>query len=185
MRLCAPIALAPKVIGRVENILISAAQVLADKEARFGKTSIDTEKVTFQTLVLVFCHNFLPYVDRCLRRVFPPATLTMVSSDAKFMLDLSKVHAFVPLKEIVLSKSKPVLDIQDDNVQYVVDRVSVIDKEIEESQKLPEELPETAKEIVSSEIASEADLKDALEESPEEVADEGGQEESCKEALKE
>ncbi len=56
IRLCAPIALAPKIIKRVQEILINAVQTLKDRELSFGKSITDTEKATFQKLVLAFCH---------------------------------------------------------------------------------------------------------------------------------
>ena len=55
IRLCAPISLAPSIISRIEEVLISAVHTLRDREARFGKSSIETEKATFQQLVLIFC----------------------------------------------------------------------------------------------------------------------------------
>jgi hypothetical protein len=55
IRLCAPISLAPKMVDRIQDLLICAAQTLKDRELRFGKSSIDTERMTFQQLVTVFC----------------------------------------------------------------------------------------------------------------------------------
>ena len=59
IRLCAPLSLAPKIIQRIEEVLVSAAWTLKERESRFGKSSIETEKATFQQLVLEFCHVML------------------------------------------------------------------------------------------------------------------------------
>ena len=54
IRLCAPISLAPKIIRRVQEVLVGAANSLKDRELRFGKSSTDTEKATFKKLVTAF-----------------------------------------------------------------------------------------------------------------------------------
>jgi len=145
IRLCAPISLAPSIISRIEEVLISAVHTLRDREARFGKSSIETEKATFQQLVLIFCQKFLPYIDRCLKRIFPLNQQSLVTSDAKFALNIEKVLEEMPLKEIVLAKTStptmipnPVVNQQEVEEEaiahtYVVDRVSVISQEIEKS----------------------------------------------------
>ena len=40
IRLCSIMSLAPKLIQRIETILISCGQTLKDRESRFGKSSI-------------------------------------------------------------------------------------------------------------------------------------------------
>ena len=40
IRLCSIMSLAPKLIQRIETILISCSQTLKDRESRFGKSSI-------------------------------------------------------------------------------------------------------------------------------------------------
>jgi len=145
IRLCAPISLAPSIISRIEEVLISAVHTLRDREARFGKSSIETEKATFQQLVLIFCQKFLPYIDRCLKRIFPLNQQSLVTSDAKFALNIEKILEEMPLKEIVMAKTStptmipnPVVNQQEVKEEataptYVVDRVSVISQEIEKS----------------------------------------------------
>ena len=147
VRLCAPLFLAPRIISRIQDVLISAVLTLKEREARFGKSSIETEKATFQQLVTIFCHKFLPYIDRCLKRIFPITQLTLVSSDAKFCLDCDKILQELPLKDVVMASlnnyseaasnhDNTIAESGDDgqkseDVPYVIDRVSVIAQEID------------------------------------------------------
>ena len=140
MRLCSIISLAPELIKRIETVLTSCAQTLKDREARFGKSSIETEKATFQQLVEMFALKLLPYLDRCLRAIFPPQQQSAVTSDAKFTLNLEVIHDAMPMKDLVLNKPKPYVElptVEDVQVEvpYVVDRVSVISQEIEATEK--------------------------------------------------
>jgi len=148
IRLCAPISLAPRIISRIEEVLISAVKTLKEREARFGKSSIETEKATFQKLVIIFCQKFLPYIDRCLKRIFPLNHQSMVTSNAKFALNTDKILEEMPLKDVILAKTSTIAIPDEPTEQqeepepvspYVVDRVSVISQEIEKSDNLPVE----------------------------------------------
>ena len=121
IRLCAPASIAAKIIGRIQVILISAAQTLQDRERRFGKSSIETEKATFQQLVIIFNQTFLPYIDRCLKRIFPEK-----------ILDLTPIRNALPMKaELIASQPK----VENENeVSYVIDRVNVIAQELDQVQ---------------------------------------------------
>ena len=140
IRLCSIIALAPKLIQRIEMILISCSQILKDREARFGKSSIETEKATFQQLVTMFAQKLLPYLDKCLKTMFPIQQQTLITSDAKFSLNFEVIHGAMPMKDIVLIKPRPFVEIpqeiSEESVPYVVDRVSVISQEIESTEKI-------------------------------------------------
>ena len=83
--------------------------------------------------------SFLPYIDRCVKRIFPVSHQALVTSDAKFSLNMDSILEHIPMKEKMI--------IQDDNdannavqhdteeVSYVVDRVSLIDQEIVSSEQ--------------------------------------------------
>ena len=141
-------ALAPKLIQRIEIILISCGQTLKDRESRFGKSSIETEKATFQKLVTIFAQKLVTYLDRCLKTIFPLQQQNVITSDAKFALDLPKIYEVLPMKELVLAKSRSNFEEFNsdltqkksepeipEEVSYVVDRVSVISQEIESTEK--------------------------------------------------
>lgn len=110
----------------------SSVQTLKEREGRFGKSSIDTERATFQTLVTVFAQKFLPFIDKCLKRIFPVNQQILVTSDVKIVLDTEKILDDIPLKDVLgeLHQLESIKDEQKDE-QYVIDRVSVIAQEIE------------------------------------------------------
>jgi len=151
IRLCSIMSLAPKLIQRIETILISCGQTLKDRESRFGKSSIETEKATFQKLVTIFAQKLVTYMDRCLKTIFPLQQQNLITSDAKFALDLPKIYEVLPMKELVLAKSRSNFEEFNNSssdstkkseqpeippeVSYVVDRVSVISQEIESTEK--------------------------------------------------
>jgi hypothetical protein len=119
--------------------------------------------------IFVLFQDFLPYVDRCVKRIFPPTKQTLVTSDAKFVLDLSKVHDQVPLKDLVLVKPRAatVANLEPDaganeEVAYVVDRVSVIAQEIEESQN--ESTHEETDEVNEMKATAEPDNDEIVDE---------------------
>ena len=65
-------SITPNIIARIQEILISAVATLKEREARFGKSSIETEKATFQQLVRIFCQvcifkNDLGYMNDALQ----------------------------------------------------------------------------------------------------------------------
>ena len=115
IRLCAPTSIGSKVITRIEEILVKAAQILNEREKRFGKSSIDTEKSTFQQLVLVFHQTFLSYIDRCVKRVFPSSPV----------LNFERINKELPMQEMI-AKVANENNHPSEEVSYVIDRVSVI-----------------------------------------------------------
>ena len=122
IRLCAPTSIGPKIIARIEEILIRASQILNEREKRFGKSSIETEKSTFQQLILIYHQTFLTYIDRCVKRVFPSSPT----------LDFEKIQKELPMQDVI-SKLANENNHTNEEVSYVIDRVSVISKELEQS----------------------------------------------------
>lgn len=127
IRLCAPISIAPKIIERIQEVLVSAAQTLQERERRFGKSSIETEKATFQQLVVIFNQTFLPYIDRCLKRIFPLDEQTI-------SLNFAPIQDALPMKDIILASQAPPPTQNLNEVSYVIDRVSVISQELDQVQ---------------------------------------------------
>ena len=61
----------------------------------------------------------------------------MVTSDAKFALNLDSILTEIPLRDIVLAKPTTSIQLEpentEENIPYVVNRVSVIAQEIEKT----------------------------------------------------
>ena len=74
-----------------------------------------------------------------MKRIFPLNQQSLVTSDAKFALNMDKIVENMPLKDVVMAKTS-IVDVpvtNQDEIEpisnYVVDRVSVITQEIEQS----------------------------------------------------
>ena len=99
----------------------------------------------------IFAQKLVTYIDRCLKTIFPLQQQNLITSDAKFALDLPKIYEVLPMKELVLAKSRSNFEEFNNSssdstkkseqpkippeVSYVVDRVSVISQEIESTEK--------------------------------------------------
>ena len=98
----------------------------------------------------IFAQKLVTYIDRCLKTIFPLQQQNLITSDAKFALDLPKIYEVLPMKELVLAKSRNFEEFNNSSsdstkkseqpeippeVSYVVDRVSVISQEIESTEK--------------------------------------------------
>uniref|UniRef100_A0A8D1UJ62 Conserved oligomeric Golgi complex subunit 8 n=1 Tax=Sus scrofa TaxID=9823 RepID=A0A8D1UJ62_PIG len=78
LRLCCPVALAPDVTGALEDALAKVTQVILafhrSEEAAFSSG----EQELFLQFCTVFLEDLVPYLNRCLQVLFPPAQIAQI-----------------------------------------------------------------------------------------------------------